>query len=337
MTLLLTRDDVVELLTDQAAVDAVRGCFEAEAKGDTRLPVRLDTPSPTGFIRVMPSVLDHVMGAKIMTLVEGRGTRYLVMLYGTDDGDLLALIDADELTRLRTAATTALAAEQLVPEPPRELGVLGTGFEARGHLRMLARRWGLRRAVAYSRSAANRAGFARQMHAELGLQVEPATSVEAVLDACATVLLATKSKAPVLEGGALRPGAVVLSIGSTRPDLRELDRATLRRSRVLLVDAVEQVLSECGDVIDAVEHGAIPTSRIVPLAEVCAGRRPDPPTSGAGGEDGRDLLTFKSVGTALQDLALARVVYERALATGRGRDLGVVTRLKEFSAGGSRP
>lgn len=330
MTLLLTGEDVTAVVTDRLALEAVRACFEAEAKGETRLPVRLDTPTPTGFLRVMPSVLERVMGAKVMTLVEGLGTRYLVLLFDGDGGDLLALVDADDLTRLRTAATTALAGEQLLPQPPDTLGVLGTGFEARGHLAMLARLWGVRRTVVYSRSPGNRAAFAERMSAELGIEVTLAGSTAEVLGACDTVLLATKSRTPVLDGADLRPGAVVLSIGSTRPDLRELDRGTLGRAEILLVDAVDQVLSECGDVIDGLEHGAITSDRIVPLATLCARERSvrDYGTPA----EGRDVLVFKSVGTALQDLALARVVYERALAEGRGRDVGTVTRLKEFTS-----
>jgi alanine dehydrogenase len=331
LTLLLTGEDVAAVVTDRLALEAMRAGFEAEAKGETRLPVRLDTPTPTGFLRVMPSVLERVMGAKVMTLVEGLGTRYLVLLFDGDGGDLLAILDADELTKLRTAATTALAGEHLVGAPPSTLGVLGTGFEARGHLAMLARLWGVRSAVAYSRSPGNRAAFAERMGAELGIDVQVAGSPTEVLASCGTVLLATKSRVPVLDGADLQPGAVVLSIGSTRPDLRELDRGTLARAETLLVDAVDQVLSECGDVIDALEGGAITPDRIVPLAEVCAGERAarDPDAVPA---DGRDVLVFKSVGTAVQDLALARLAYQRALAQGRGHDVGTVTRLKEFTS-----
>ena len=126
------------------AIRAVAAGFDAEADGKTQLPPRIDTPTGSGFIRVMPAVLDDVMGLKVMTLVEGLGNRYLVLLYDVKTGGLIALFDADELTRVRTAAVTALAGQAMVKAPPASLGLIGTGFEAVGHLRMLAGVWPLK-------------------------------------------------------------------------------------------------------------------------------------------------------------------------------------------------
>jgi alanine dehydrogenase len=125
-------------ISPDVALRAMEVCFDAEADGKTKLPPRIDTPSARGFLRVMPAVLDDVMGLKVMTLVEGSGTRYLVMLYDVASGGLLAMFDADELTRVRTAAVTALAGLAMVAKPPATLGLIGTGFEAVGHLRMFA-------------------------------------------------------------------------------------------------------------------------------------------------------------------------------------------------------
>ena len=141
VTLLLTSDDVAELTTEDIALDAMREGFRAEAAGNTNLPLRLDASSDTGFFRVMPAVLDGVMGCKIMTLVKGLGTRYLVLLYDVETGACLAMVDADQLTKLRTAATTALGALHLLPEPPDTMAVIGTGYEARGHLSFFGHLW----------------------------------------------------------------------------------------------------------------------------------------------------------------------------------------------------
>src|SRR5262249_38257604 len=130
---------------------------------------------------------------------------------------------------------------------------------------------------------------------------------------------------PVVDGRAFPPGAVVLSIGSTRPDLRELDRGSLQRAAVLVVDDVRQVSAESGDVIDGLASGALAPDRIVPMARVDA----PPPAGGAGG----GLRVFKPVGTALQDLSLAVALIDAARAAGRGRELGELTRLKPFAAG----
>lgn len=325
MTLLLSRADVAALATDDVALTAMQTGFEAEAKGHTLAPVRIDAPSPTGFLRVMPAVLERTMGLKVMTLVEELGTRYLVVLCSVETGEVLALLDADELTRIRTAATTALAARHLVRAPPRSLTVIGTGFEAAGHLAFLAGMWPLEDVFVYSRSQERRRRFAERA-AKWGVRGHACGSMETALGKAETVLLATKSKQPVVDGAAIRPNAVVLSIGSTRPDLRELDRTTLARAATLVVDAVDQVLAESGDVIDAVGAGVLTRERIVPLADLCvqaAGLR--------AASEGRDLTVFKSVGTALQDLALARSVYDHARRDGIGRDVGELAGLKEFT------
>lgn len=325
MTLLLSGDDVAALTTDEIAFDAMRQAFAEEAAGRTVLPIRIDTSSEHGFFRVMPAVLGDVMGCKIMTLVEGMGTRYLVLVCDVRTGAVRALVDADELTKARTAATTVLAASYLVPEPPEVVGVLGTGFEAKGHLRALVRRWGLRGARVFSRSEANRARFVLEMSQELGIEVTPFETPEQVVAEVPVTLLATKSRVAVVDGDAFPPGAVLLSIGSTRLDLFELDRRAFERAACVVVDATAQVLEESGDVRAAVDDGILTERDLVPLAALVAGEATLPTPDAE-----RDLLVFKSAGTALQDLALARELTRRAADSGLGRDIGEASRLKPF-------
>jgi alanine dehydrogenase len=329
MTLHLSASDIRELATDEVAVEAARSVLHAESAGRTELPPRIDVPSGSGFVRVMPAVLDDVMGVKVMSLAEGLGTRYLVLLYDVVTGHLRGTFDADELTRLRTAAYTVVAGELLGADQHEQVGLVGSGFEAAGHLRLMARRWPVRQVFVHSRSAERRTAFAARMADELGIDVR---AVDTLREATGTplVVLATKSREPVVDAVHITPGAVVLSIGSTRPDLRELDRATLARAGTLLVDNDRQVRTESGDVIDAVTHGALPEDRILPAAraavDAAAVRRCDE----------RDLLVFKSVGTALQDLSLARRLLEAAEAEGSGRDLGEISTLKPFAATAAR-
>lgn len=328
MTLLLTASDVEGLVDHTLALDAMRTCFRAEAEGKTELPIRLDAPSPEGFIRTMPAVLDDVMGLKVMTLVRDLGTRYLVLLYSVESGECLALLDADEVTRSRTAATTGLAALHMVPEPPRTIGMLGTGFEAKGHLAVFAGMWDLDTVYVHSRSEHNRRRFAEEMSQRFGVKVEPTDTPAQTLGASDTIVLATKSTAPVLDGRDLLPGSVVLSIGSTRPDLREFDVTTVERARHLVVDAEEQVLEDSGDLIAARDAGALDGVDVTTLAALCdEGRVLSRPEQG----EARDLSVFKSAGTALQDLALAKALYDRAVDRGAGTDIGEISQLKPFT------
>jgi alanine dehydrogenase len=265
------------------------------------------------------------MGVKVMTLVKGLGNRYLLLLYSQPTGDLLAVLDADEITRLRTAATTALAGQMLAPAGTSRLGLLGSGFEAESHLRLLARVWPLERVTVYSPTVERRNAFAARMSEELGVSVVPVERPEDAVCEAEVSVLATKATAPVVDGSAFPAGAVVLSIGSTRPDLRELDRNALGRAGAVLVDDATQVRRESGDVIDALGCGALASDHIVSMAEL----------DGDGGRlqcDGaRDLLAFKSVGTAVQDLALAGSMLDAAKAEGRGRELGELVSLKAFA------
>ncbi len=325
MTLCFDAESLEGHVSNQDGLNAMRACFAAEARAKTRLPHRIDTASGHGFLRVMPAVLDDVMGLKIMTLVEGVGNRYMVLLYQCDTGALLAMFDADELTRIRTAATTALAGMQMCATPPERIGLIGTGFEAVGHLRMLAHSWPLRAVHAYSPNAERRARFAAQMSAELKIDVKAVATSREALAGMPCVVLATKAKLAVIDGSDFAPGAVVLSIGSTRLDLRELDDRTLARAAVVVVDDAAAVLAESADIADNVKNANLAREALLPLAALIDGKTL-PAISGA-----RDLLVFKSVGTALQDLAMARAVYRDAAMRTRARDIGDLLTLKGFA------
>ena len=325
MSLHLGSEDVRALATREVLMDAARAAVRAERDGTVIMPPRLDVDLPTGFLRVMPAAMGEVMGVKVMTLVKGLGNRYLLLLYRQPSGDLLALLDADEVTHLRTAATTALAGEMLAPQGTSRLGLLGSGFEAESHLRLFARLWPLEQVLVYSPTPARRESFATRMSSELGTSVTAVDRPEAAVGEAAVSVLATKATEPVVDGGAFPPGAVVLSIGSTRPDLRELDRNALGRACALLVDNARQVQLESGDVIDALGCGALSGDRIVSMADL-DGQVERLRVSGA-----HDMLAFKSVGTAVQDLALAKSLLAAAQAEGRGRELGELTSLKPFA------
>ena len=164
MTLFLDSEDISALASAELCERAAWAAVNAESTGSFKLPPRIDVPSGSGFLRVMPAVLGSVMGLKVMTLAEGIGNRYLVLLYDAATGDLKGAFDADELTRLRTAAFTAVAAKLLVGETaPRRLAVIGSGYEADGHLRALTRMWEFETVTVFSPSAQRRETFAARL------------------------------------------------------------------------------------------------------------------------------------------------------------------------------
>jgi alanine dehydrogenase len=322
MALFLSAEDIAAVATVDVTLRAAWQAVQAEQAGTTVLPPRLDVDLPRGFLRVMPAALDSVMGVKIMTLVRGVGNRYLLLLYDQSSGEMSAVFDASEVTRLRTAAVTAVAGQMLAPSPARHLGLIGSGFEAEGHLRAFAAMWPVSRVRVFSPSADRCRAFADRMCGELDIPVEPVASAAAAVDRAPVTVLATKSTVPVVAGAAFEPGSTVLSIGSTRPDLRELDTAAFARASVVLVDSERQVVTESGDVIDAIASGALDGDHLVPMA-AALDRAFDV-------EEGsvRDLRVFKSVGTAIQDLALASEIMVAARKAGIGRELGDLAELK---------
>jgi ornithine cyclodeaminase/alanine dehydrogenase len=328
MTLHLDSAVIKELCNEKIAYDAAQLALEGQRAGRFALPTRIDVNVPTGFFRAMPAALGDYMGAKVMTLAKGVGNRYLLLVYRQDTGELLATLDASEVTRLRTAATTALAGMLLRPEGASVLGLVGTGFEAEGHLRAFVRMWPLEKVRVYSRSVAKRTAFAARLADDLRVEIQPVDSVAEVTAASPVTVLCTKATDPVVEGAGFAPGAVVLSIGSTRPDLRELDDATFARARAVLVDDSASVLAESGDVQSAITAGAIDAEALVSMAQWhqhCVSTAPE-----------RDLLVFKSVGTAVQDLALAAVLIQSAAERGLGREIGDITELKPAPGKGNQ-
>ena len=217
MTVHLTGDDIRALVTPEVAMLAARQALAAEQAGQVVMPPRLDVDLPTGFLRVMPAAIGSVMGLKVMTLVKGLGNRYLILLYDQPTGALIAALDAEEITRLRTAATTTLVGELLCPGGCSLIGLIGSGFEAEGHVRALAHQWPLEKVLCYSPNEGRRTAFAERMSAELGIDIEPVRSMPEAISTPTVSVLTTKSVDPVVDGSLFPPGAVVLSIGSTPP------------------------------------------------------------------------------------------------------------------------
>lgn len=320
MAVLFRDSDLDGLLSPQAAIDAVEEVFRLEAEGRTNAPPRLNTDAPHGWLRLMPAIVraedgSSTMGLKAMNLNQETGVRYVTLLYDAETGELEAILDAARLTRLRTAAVTALACRLIRPDEMTELGLLGSGNEARGHAAVFKAAWPeLDRVVVHSPNEERRERFAQDMAEELGIAVDPVDDPREAA-ACSVVLLASKASTPVVDADSFRPGALLLSIGSTRPDLRELDELTFSRATSCVCDAPAQLEVESGDVMAALAEKYLAREEMLPLADLVSGRQKIqwPPN---------DLVIFKSVGTALQDLAVSEAARRACAGAGRGLDLG---------------
>jgi ornithine cyclodeaminase/alanine dehydrogenase len=305
MALLLRDSETTAVASPSLAVGAIHDALQLEFHGRAETPARLTAGPQNSWLRLMPGFLHShdgqgAMGFKAMNVNGRTGGRYVIFLYDLDSGDLLAIIDAKHLTRLRTAAVTTVASLLLGPSQVTEIGLFGSGHEAYSHLETFnAIHESLERVIVYSPT--RRHSFAQRASEALGLDVI-ATNEPQLAAGLPVVVVATKSQVPVLEANWLQPETLVLSIGSTRLDLRELPEAVFSRADLVVGDAPEQLATESGDVAAAIRAGFLSQEQVVSLSELATNSRKAswPPS---------DLAVFKSVGTAIQDLAVAEAVY----------------------------
>jgi alanine dehydrogenase len=307
--LYLREADVEELLTPADAVEAVEGCFARLAQGVLENRPRFRMGLDGGRLHVMGAADLELRRAGVKTYAGfAEGTRFVVVLFAADAPELLAVIDADRLGQLRTGAASAVAARHLARPGARTLGLIGTGWQAESQLSCLrAALPEIDRVVAYSRDAERLADFCRRFDCEPGEYNRDAAEQD-------VVVTITTSRDPVLRGEWLELGALVCAAGANRIEARELDNAVLERATFVCCDSLEQARIEAGDLVEPVERGVLDWLEVHELAEVVGGE-----TTGRQHED--DIVVFKSLGIAAEDVAVAAHVYDRARERGLGVEL----------------
>ena len=320
MTLLLKHDDVLAAVAMGDAIGAMESAFREEADGGVLLPQRINVKAGKGWLRVGPVVMEKSgwMGFKAMNLTPGQGVRYQVHLYSVETGALVAVMDAQHLTTLRTGATSAVATRLLARPGPCDVAVLGSGPEARAQLEAMNVAGFVKSARIFSPTLANRRKLSEEFRTR-GMNATDVGSAEEAVAGADLIVAAVKSSETVLFGRWLRPGMHINSVGTARRDQREIDPETFQRSKCIIVDTKEGVFGEAGDAVAA--RDVIREESVHDLATLVAGKAP-------GRTSDQDITLFKSVGTGIQDIALAAVIYRRAVEAGLGRELGEFPYLK---------
>lgn len=286
------------------AIDLVEAAFAHEAAGETVVSPRLNTAFDGGWMRIL-FALDRQSGycaTKAYHLIDGAGVRYVVSLYRLRDGELLAVMDGRTITELRTGAVSGVAARKVPVAGLVSVGIIGSGHQARTQLESLANVYPIESAAVYSPTAANREAFAREMSARLGFPVSAVGSAEAAVRGRAVVAAASSnaSSEPVVRGEWLDRCRLFCAVGNTRPQFMEADVRCFGDARLVVMDSLNAI-AESGELRQAEKSGVLPEAKRATLAQVVAGSIAVP-------QEG--LVAFKSVGTALQDLALAARYYE---------------------------
>jgi alanine dehydrogenase len=307
--LYLRESDVEQLLSPEDAVEAVEGCFRRMAAGNVELRPRFRLGMKPGVLNVLAASDTElgVAGLKTYAVSEG-GARFVVVLFSVDRAEVLALIEADKLGQLRTGAASAVAARHLAKPGAKSLGVIGSGWQAESQvLCMRAALPELERVVAYSRNEEALAHFCERFEAEAGEYNKDAAEMD-------VVVTITSSKDPVLRGEWLRPGALVCAAGANKIRSRELDNAVVERAAFVCCDSKEQAKIEAGDLVEPVERGVLDWLEVHEFSEVVGGEV-------QGRAQDEDIVLFKSLGIAAEDLAVGALVVERARERGVGTEL----------------
>jgi len=306
---IFTDSEIRSLLQPAEVVDAIEAAFAREYRATAVMPVRTRLEmADRGVLLVMPCYDSAVpgLGIKLVTFFENIAERVQAsyILLDPVSGKLRALLAANYLTDVRTAATSAVATRHMARRDAKVLGVFGTGRQARSHIEVMTAVWQFERVLVCGSSAERSRAFAAAMENELGLAVEPADA-----RSCASqsdvICTCTSSSTPILEGRWLRPGTHLNLVGAFQPDKREVDSETVRRARIV-VETYESALAEAGDLLIPMREGVISREHVIAdLHEVASGKK-------AGRTSADEITVFKNLGCALEDLVAATLVCQKA-------------------------
>lgn len=316
---ILDQHDVDSMASPAVVLAAARRSADIAAAGEVTTD-RLQVGDSLIWSRFLAGIIPSLdlFGYKQFHRV-GQRVRYHVHLFRRSTGDPIAVVDGRRITSLRTAATAAIAVtHHLEPERPIQVGVIGSGEEAREGLRMLAGSVTVDRVRVFSPTGANRTSYATELGAELGLTIVPVGSVAEALERAVVAYVATSAAgAPFLSYDDVSDLRVVAAIGSTRPDQRELIGDVLAKAAHVVIDCAD-ALHEPGDVIEAIETFGFDPHRAVLLGDelATAPKRHDGP------------VVFKSIGSVEQDLVLTHHLVEAAVEAGRGRTAETIASLR---------
>ena len=329
MTLVLREEDVRAVLTMPDTIAVLDAAFRRQASGESRnVPrSRVVLPEARGVLHVLsasvPGEPGHpereghgVLGLKTYTAIAGK-VRFVVLLFSGEDGRLLAIVEADWLGQMRTGAASGLATRYMARPDADTAALIGAGGQARTQLLALSAARPLERIAVYGRDPERRQLFCEEMSQQTSARLDPVGSAEEAVRGVGIVTTATTAKEPVVFGEWLAPGTHVNAMGSNWGNRREIDDVAVERSAVVAVDALDQAKIEAGDLLIPAAAGRFDFSRAVELGRVVAGQTP-------GRTSPDDITLFKSLGVALEDVAVAGHVYALASERGLGDEINLL-------------
>ena len=318
MALLLDRGTIQGLLDMDKMIEILEQAFGELASGSAVMPQRTAVADGdvNGWYAFMPAQLRQMgaLGVKSVTVYKDNpsahslpATLATIVLMDSKTGQTLAVMDGGYITAMRTGAVTGLATKYLARKDAKVAGVMGAGVQARTQLWGMASGADLDKALVFSLDPPEvQKAFADETSETLGLPIEVASSGRGLVESVDILSLATTATTPIIDSEWIKPGTHINGIGSHAVGVRELDTATVVKSK-LVCDQVDACLAEAGDVQIPIEEGALDPADIYgEIGELITGAK-------AGRESDDEVTLFKSVGLSIQDISAAHYVYQRAL------------------------
>src|SRR5215471_8293128 len=319
--LIINQTEVHQLLPIGECMEAMAQALAALSHGNAINPLRqiLDLPDRKGLLGIMPGYLKGInaLGLKVVSVFHNnKGSQHdshqgAVLVFEADHGCLKAIVDASAITAIRTAAVSGVATRLLARQEAEDLAILGSGVQAHSHVEAMLAARSIGRVRVWSPNPDHSKAFARNIGARQDIEVMAMGSALDAVKGADIVCTTTSAREPVLMGEWLAPGVHINAVGSSIPLARELDTLAVAKSR-LFVDRRESTVNEAGDYLIPKKEGVIGDQHIQgELGEILSGQ-----IEGRRTED--EITLFKSLGLAIEDVAAAHLVSQKALDQGLG-------------------
>jgi ornithine cyclodeaminase/alanine dehydrogenase-like protein (mu-crystallin family) len=314
--LLLSEEDVRRLLTMELALEAVEQGLRKLALDEAQNIPRARAQTDHAMLHSMGAAIKTlgVMGTKVYATSRKNAAPFLLSLFDGRTGALLSLMQADYLGQMRTGAASGVATQYMARPDAAVVGLFGSGKQARTQVQAVCKVRRVRQVQVYSPNEERRRAFAAEMSERCGVEVVPVARPQMAAEDKDIVITATTSREPVLRGQWLAQGTHINAIGSNFLGKAELDAVAVRRCADVVVDSKDQARLEAGDFQQAFEEGSLHWSDVRELGQVIVGRFPVR-------KHAQDVTLFKSLGIAVEDVAVAARVYARALEEGVGKSV----------------
>ncbi len=325
MALILNREDLIKILQMSDCINAVEKAFAELANGTAVLPLRIGIKPENGLCLYMPAYLkeSQALACKVVSVYKDNPVKHnlpttigKVLLQNPETGEVKCIMDGGYLTAVRTGAASGVATKYLANEETNKIaGIFGAGVQAKMQLWAVCEVRKIEKALVYDLSEEAADKFVSEMSKKLNIDIIKVRAPEEVLTAD-IICTATSSTTPIFDGNKLKPGTHINGIGSHTPNARELDTVTIKKS-LLVGDSTEACFNEAGDIIIPFKNGEITQSHFyAELGEIVTGKK-------KGRTNKEQITLFKSNGLAIQDAATAKLVYDKALEMGMGKEVEI--------------